>query len=117
MANFVLSPLLYFISLISISIFIALTFAMGFDVSRIVYVDLTLFGLGHIGFALLALSCWRKLTGKFGFHLAAMLPVYWLLSSFAAWRAVWKLIVAPHQWEKTQHDTAYNQPRPPVARG
>lgn len=31
------------------------------------------------------------------------IPVYWLLLSAAAWRAVWKLITAPHQWEKTAH--------------
>lgn len=31
------------------------------------------------------------------------IPIYWLLLSAAAWRAVLKLITAPHQWEKTAH--------------
>jgi cellulose synthase/poly-beta-1,6-N-acetylglucosamine synthase-like glycosyltransferase len=31
------------------------------------------------------------------------IPLYWLLLSAAAWRAVWKLITAPYQWEKTTH--------------
>lgn len=31
------------------------------------------------------------------------IPLYWLLLSAAAWRAVWKLITAPHEWEKTAH--------------
>jgi glycosyltransferase XagB len=32
-----------------------------------------------------------------------LMPVYWLLVSWAAWRAVVQLIVAPHFWEKTEH--------------
>lgn len=31
------------------------------------------------------------------------IPIYWLFLSIAAWRAVWKLITAPYQWEKTAH--------------
>lgn len=34
---------------------------------------------------------------------AALTPVYWLLISFAAYRAVLQLIDAPHLWEKTRH--------------
>ncbi|MDJ0512463.1 MAG: glycosyltransferase [Methyloceanibacter sp.] len=33
----------------------------------------------------------------------AFMPVYWLLVSFAAYRAVWQFIVAPFKWEKTDH--------------
>lgn len=32
-----------------------------------------------------------------------LMPAYWLLVSFAAYRAVWQLLVAPHHWEKTSH--------------
>ncbi len=31
------------------------------------------------------------------------MPIYWLLSSLAAYRALWQLFVAPHRWEKTRH--------------
>ncbi|MEM1364167.1 MAG: glycosyltransferase family 2 protein [Pseudomonadota bacterium] len=31
------------------------------------------------------------------------MPVYWLLATLAAWRAVWQLITNPHKWEKTPH--------------
>ena len=31
------------------------------------------------------------------------LPVYWLLMSVAAWRALWQLLRCPHKWEKTPH--------------
>ncbi|MGB6118105.1 MAG: glycosyltransferase [Mesorhizobium sp.] len=33
----------------------------------------------------------------------AFTPVYWLLMSFAAWRAVMQLYFEPHRWEKTPH--------------
>jgi cellulose synthase/poly-beta-1,6-N-acetylglucosamine synthase-like glycosyltransferase len=32
-----------------------------------------------------------------------MLPIYWLLMSAAAWRALWQLFRCPHKWEKTPH--------------
>ena len=30
-------------------------------------------------------------------------PVYWMMMSIAAWRAVWQLWRKPHLWEKTPH--------------
>lgn len=32
-----------------------------------------------------------------------LMPVYWVLISFAAYRAVFQLATAPHFWEKTEH--------------
>ncbi len=32
-----------------------------------------------------------------------LIPFYWLSMSMAAWLAIYKLIVAPHQWSKTKH--------------
>ena len=34
---------------------------------------------------------------------AALMPVYWLAISFAAYRALLQLVRAPHYWEKTEH--------------
>lgn len=34
---------------------------------------------------------------------ALLSPVYWVLMSLAAWRAVWQLIFKPFYWEKTVH--------------
>ena len=31
------------------------------------------------------------------------IPIYWLLISAAAYRAVYQLVKAPHYWEKTEH--------------
>jgi hypothetical protein len=32
-----------------------------------------------------------------------MIPLYWLLISAAAYRALYQLVTAPHYWEKTEH--------------
>lgn len=34
---------------------------------------------------------------------AYLVPFYWLLMSFAAWKALYQLFVKPFYWEKTQH--------------
>ena len=35
-----------------------------------------------------------------------MQPLYWVLHSVAAYKALWQLIFAPHYWEKTEHGTS-----------
>jgi len=40
------------------------------------------------------------------FHLvpwALLNPVYWILHSIAAYKALWQLVTRPHYWEKTRH--------------
>jgi hypothetical protein len=32
-----------------------------------------------------------------------LVPFYWLMMSFASWRAVWEMAVKPHYWAKTVH--------------
>ncbi|MBL8776811.1 MAG: glycosyltransferase [Acidimicrobiales bacterium] len=34
---------------------------------------------------------------------ALLLPLYWLLHSYASWRAIWHLVAKPDLWEKTPH--------------
>jgi cellulose synthase/poly-beta-1,6-N-acetylglucosamine synthase-like glycosyltransferase len=34
---------------------------------------------------------------------ALLMPIYWLLVSLAAYRALWQLVTAPYLWEKTEH--------------
>lgn len=43
----------------------------------------------------------RKLWSLIPFALLA--PLYWLLHSYAAYRALWQLVFAPSKWEKTPH--------------
>ncbi len=35
-----------------------------------------------------------------------LIPVYWLLLSLAAWRALFQLVHDPYRWEKTEHGVA-----------
>ncbi|MDQ0347310.1 glycosyltransferase [Ancylobacter vacuolatus] len=37
---------------------------------------------------------------------AALMPLYWLMMSAAAWRGLIELVVAPTRWEKTEHGLA-----------
>jgi cellulose synthase/poly-beta-1,6-N-acetylglucosamine synthase-like glycosyltransferase len=65
----------------------------------------TLFS-GYIGSAALAfVGLWRRKLLSSGWVLLLM-PLYWVLLSFAAWRAAIQLITAPYRWEKTEHGLA-----------
>ena len=35
-----------------------------------------------------------------------LMPLYWLLLSMAAWRALFQLLRNPYRWEKTEHGLA-----------
>jgi cellulose synthase/poly-beta-1,6-N-acetylglucosamine synthase-like glycosyltransferase len=54
--------------------------------------------LGFVGLS-------RRRLGRSAPYLL-LLPLYWLLLSFAAWRAVFQLIRSPYRWEKTAHGLA-----------
>lgn len=58
---------------------------------------------GNFVFVYLALiACANRRSYDLVKH-AVLTPFYWLFISFAAYRAVWHLLVRPHEWEKTQH--------------
>ncbi|KRB38068.1 glycosyltransferase [Microbacterium sp. Root180] len=38
---------------------------------------------------------------------AILNPVYWLLHSLAAYKALWQLITKPHYWQKTEHGMSH----------
>ena len=47
-------------------------------------------------------AAWRR--GRIWLTLGApFMPIYWLLISLAAYRALYQLATAPHFWEKTEH--------------
>lgn len=46
----------------------------------------------------------RRIPGKVS--VALSMPVYWLMMSAAAWRALIALVIAPSHWEKTEHGLA-----------
>jgi cellulose synthase/poly-beta-1,6-N-acetylglucosamine synthase-like glycosyltransferase len=51
-----------------------------------------------LGVVALAGRGWLRLAAH-----AALMPLYWLLVSAAAYRALWQLVRAPYVWEKTAH--------------
>jgi cellulose synthase/poly-beta-1,6-N-acetylglucosamine synthase-like glycosyltransferase len=72
---------------------------------------------GYLGSATLALAglARRRLIG-IGW-VFVLQPLYWLLLSAAAWRALWQLMRNPFGWEKTEHGFARTSVRNPDPRG
>ena len=68
--------------------------------------------LGYGGAMLLAHRAASKRYG-FGWRQVLAMPLYWLMMTPAAWRALIQLIRTPHHWEKTTHGLSTD--RPPVA--
>ena len=61
---------------------------------------------GYVAAMMLAFIAVRR-RGLFGLSWQVLLmPVYWLLISAAAYRAVWQFATAPFKWEKTEHGRA-----------
>ncbi len=66
----------------------------------IAWINLGVGYLVSIGLGVVSV-CRRR---RFGLALHALaMPVYWLLISVAAYRAVWQLVRDPYLWEKTEH--------------
>ena len=78
--------------------------------SVLIFLDSTNVILGYLAFLALGFQT-LTMREKTGFwRIVALTPPYWLLMSLAAWRALYQVIVRPHEWEKTPH-----YPRRPVA--
>jgi glycosyltransferase XagB len=69
----------------------------------LVWIGLINFGLGYVSAMLAAaIASWQR--GWRWLSLEALLmPLYWLLISFASYRALLQLTTAPHLWEKAAH--------------
>ena len=65
-----------------------------------------------LGVGLGAVAIGVRGRGRGLFLHAAITPLYWLLISFAAYRALLQLIEAPHLWEKTRHSARTRRRRP-----
>ncbi|WP_052025839.1 glycosyltransferase [Phyllobacterium sp. YR531] len=100
------SALLFpFMGLFIIYALAMITFVKGAGfVSPILIFDLMNIISGFLSFHLLGRAALKneKPSGP----IASGLPLYWLLISAAAWRALWQLYAAPFLWEKTPHHPA-----------
>ena len=56
----------------------------------------------YLSFHVLCKKTLRYEERRHYFYLCGV-PFYWLLLSFASWRALYQMFTAPHHWEKTPH--------------
>ncbi|MHC5231212.1 glycosyltransferase family 2 protein [Brucella sp. LJL56] len=58
--------------------------------------------MAYVSFYLLG-SRTMEPTELGGYAYLLSIPIYWVLISISAWRALWQLVRVPHLWEKTPH--------------
>ncbi len=61
---------------------------------------------GYLGSAALAVCGLKRRRMRIRITTLLTIPLYWILLSAAAWRALFQFMVAPHRWEKTEHGLA-----------
>ncbi len=66
--------------------------------------------LGY-GAVMLLGAIWGRRRYGFGLLSVLEMPIYWLLMTPAAWRALYQLMRDPHHWEKTAHGLSGNRSR------
>lgn len=114
LANLVLSPLIHpwFYVLLAVEIHSGRAFGPpdGLVFATVWWVSVFNIAAGYVmAVALGAIAVARRRWPEFiGPTLAV--PLYWLVISLAAYRALYQLVRAPHFWEKTEHGS---RPRPP----
>ncbi len=57
----------------------------------------------YLGYILLALRINKHRSHKTSNMWLVLLPAYWLMISYATWRALFQLVSNPYLWEKTEH--------------
>ena len=100
MAGFVLSPLLYLMTLV---ILLPLLLMGSVPEHPFLLYDLMLLCMGFFGFTVLGFATDKRMTGWEKVRVVLTLPLYWLLIGVAAWRGLYQLVRKPHYWEKTPH--------------
>ncbi|MEL6747082.1 MAG: glycosyltransferase family 2 protein [Pseudomonadota bacterium] len=69
------------------------------------------FAFGYSAAICCGAAAWLT-QGRVIYALSALLiPIYWLLISLACYRACWKFVTAPWEWEKTTHGNAQRNPK------
>ncbi|MGV8995536.1 MAG: glycosyltransferase family 2 protein [Parvibaculaceae bacterium] len=74
-----------------------------FQASAVTYINLTVLALGY-AISILSGMAAASARGLRPLILSALsMPVYWLLISWGAYKALYQFAVAPFHWEKTEH--------------
>jgi glycosyltransferase XagB len=80
--------------------------AFGAAWGLVAILSLTGFGAGYASAALMWWEALRRRPVAGLWPFVALVPVFWLLLSIAAWRALFQFSLAPDLWEKTEHGLA-----------
>jgi hypothetical protein len=67
------------------------------------YASLLSWIFGNFLFYYLTILSARSTKKEFLLLAALLVPLYWVMMSVAALKAVWQLVVTPSLWEKTAH--------------
>jgi len=78
-------------------------------------IDLSLVGMGYLAFLAIGARTLLPADRAKLPLIALATPLYWLMLSLAAWRAVIQLARFPHFWEKTPHEQSLGTDTPPVS--
>lgn len=103
LASALLHPLLL-VTFVVLSVDLILSRSLGAWQSTLLAIDVTNIACGYLSFLLLG---WFTLEAreKRGFwKIVLFTPAYWVMLSWAGWRALWQLWRDPHLWEKTPHE-------------
>ncbi|MBA3446750.1 MAG: hypothetical protein H0T56_03920 [Pseudaminobacter sp.] len=76
--------------------------------SAMLVIDAANIACGYLSFILLGWQTLKKPERQGFWKIVLFTPVYWVMMSIAAWRAVWQLWLRPHHWEKTPHQKSTN---------
>lgn len=101
--TFLAAPVLWLLTILWWSNFGPAVSMMDHIPHTIAFINMIGFLVGNV--AMIAVNALavekRKLWGLLPY--AVLSPLYWMLHSFAAWRALYQLIRNPFHWEKTPH--------------
>jgi len=70
---------------------------------------------GYAGTAWTAIAGLKRRGLPVRWGVIATIPIYWLLLSLAAWRALAELVRRPHYWRKTEHGVSRRAAHGPVS--
>ena len=105
-AGLIVSALVHPLLLVSLA-FLLVDLVRGHEFSvvqsTLLGIDLANVTLGYLAFLLLGRSTLAGRERRDMLRIVLFTPVYWMLLSIAAWRAVWQLKRDPYLWEKTPH--------------
>lgn len=93
--------------LLATAIYVLVTLAMGHPPSvwqsSLLVIDAVNIACGYVSFLLLGWQTLKRDERGGFWRVVLFTPVYWVMLSMAAWRALWQLWRRPHLWEKTPH--------------